>query len=78
LPRDERVLLMTPHKNARRLSIEDRESRARIASPDRIQVVRELVAAALQYVVGLLPGMANPARNTDARPADFARSPSAG
>jgi hypothetical protein len=55
LPRDDRVVLMNPYKNARRLSAEDRESRARIASTDRIHVLRELVAAALQHAVGLLP-----------------------
>ncbi len=59
LPRNDRVVLMNPHKNARRLSAEDRESRARIASTDRIHVLRGLVAAALQHVVGLLPGTAN-------------------
>ena len=59
LPRDDRVILMNPHKNARRLSAEDREARARLASTDRIQILRELVADALQHVAGLLPGATN-------------------
>lgn len=59
LPRDDRVVLMNPYKKARRVSAEDREARALIASTDRIQVLRELVAVALQHVVGLLPGTAH-------------------
>lgn len=55
LPRNDRVVLMNPYKNARRLSDKDREARARIASTDRIQILRELVAATIQHVVGLFP-----------------------
>ncbi len=59
LPRDDRVVLMNPHKNARRLSFKERETRARIASTDRIQVLRELIAVALNHVAGLLLTTAN-------------------
>ncbi len=50
---------MNPYKSARRLSPADREARALIASTDRIEVLRELVAITLQHVAGLLPGTAN-------------------
>jgi hypothetical protein len=54
LPRDERVLLMNPHKNARRLSASERNARAQIASAERMVILRELITAAMHHVVELL------------------------
>jgi hypothetical protein len=54
LPRDDRVLLMNPHKNASRLSSDRRNARAQHASAERMERLRELTNAAVQYVVDLL------------------------
>jgi hypothetical protein len=53
LPRDDRVMLMNPHKNARRLSAAEKHARAQIASAERMAVLRELATATLHHVVDL-------------------------
>jgi hypothetical protein len=60
LTRDDRVLLMNPHKNASRLSPGERNARAQLASAERMEIIRELTNAATQYVDELLhdPAMA--------------------
>jgi hypothetical protein len=59
LPEDKRVVLMNPYKNARRLSAEDREARARLASMDRMEALGKLIDAAMGCVAGVLQGTAN-------------------
>jgi len=54
LPDDDRVLLMNPHKNAGRLSSNERNARALHASAERMELLRELTNAAVHYVVDLL------------------------
>jgi hypothetical protein len=53
VPGDGGAVLMNPYRNARRLSLEEREARARLALPEHIEAAKELVQAAVQHVSGL-------------------------